>query len=145
MHPAWDVQALTFGIFHLMRVWLMTHLTVEYRVIVPPHFWVNVVEVPLETLTLQTLPQCHPLRHISVINAMVLQEYTEPLQSWCLKHSLLCKLLNSDRTTPRFLVGMSQSEFVLWIAGIAGNTNCMHHPVWGAGFSIEPHYTGVWR
>lgn len=52
----------------------MAHLTVEQCVVVPPHLRVNVVQVPLKALTLQALPQCSPLRYVSVINAMVLQQ-----------------------------------------------------------------------
>lgn len=54
------------------RAW--THLTVQQGVVVPPHFWVNIIEVPLKAPTLQTLPQCNPLGYVSIINTVVLQE-----------------------------------------------------------------------
>lgn len=60
----------------VVRLRLLTHLTVEQRVVVPPHLRVNIVEVPLKAFTLQTLPQCNPLRDVSIINTMVLQEQT---------------------------------------------------------------------
>ncbi len=68
-----NLRCTSFSLF------LLTHLAIEQRVVVPPHFWVNIVEVPLKAFTLQTLPQCNPLRDVSVINTVVLQEHNESL------------------------------------------------------------------
>lgn len=57
----------------------ITHLAVVQRVVVPPHLWVDVVQVPLKALTLQTSPQCNPLRYVSVIDAVVLQQHRQSL------------------------------------------------------------------
>ncbi len=76
----WTYQLVFPVSFSLMWVWLLTHLSVEQRVVVPPHLWVNIVEVPLEAFTLQTLPQRNPLRDVSIIDTVVLQEHSESLE-----------------------------------------------------------------
>lgn len=55
-------------------VWTLAHLAVEQGVVVPPHLWINVLQVPLKAFTLQTLPQRHPLGDVAVIDAVVLPE-----------------------------------------------------------------------
>lgn len=65
-----------------MSVWLLTHLSVEQRVVVPPHLWVNIVEVPLEALALQTLPQGNSLRDVSIVNTVVLDEHNKSLRAY---------------------------------------------------------------
>lgn len=65
---------LNFFILFLSLVWLLTHLAVEQGVVVPPHLRVNVVQVPLEAFTLQTLPQGRPLGDVPIIDTVVLQE-----------------------------------------------------------------------
>lgn len=62
-----------FGLF-LFLVWTLAHLAVEQGVVVPPHLWINVLQVPLKAFTLQTLPQRHPLGDVSIIDAVVLPE-----------------------------------------------------------------------
>lgn len=69
-----------------------THLAIEQCVLVPPHLRVNVVEVPLKALTLQALPQRHPLRDVSVIDTVVLQGHRESLG-----RGSLCFARNSHR------------------------------------------------
>lgn len=79
LHQTFDVQPCPSGLF-LPDVSLLTHLSVEQGVVVPPHLWVNIVEVPLKAFTLQFLPQRNPRRDVSVINTVVLQEHKESLR-----------------------------------------------------------------
>lgn len=58
---------------------MLTRLAIEHSVVVSPHLWVNIVEVPVEALTLQTLSQSNPLRDVSKINTRVLQKHKESL------------------------------------------------------------------
>ena len=51
-----------------------THLPLKDGVVVPPHLWIDVVQVPLKVLTLQRFPQCYPLRDVSIVYPMVLEQ-----------------------------------------------------------------------
>lgn len=61
-----------------LRVWVVgpsrrrRYLSVREGVVVGPHLWVHVLQVPLEAAAFQPLAQGQPLRHVPEVHPWVL-------------------------------------------------------------------------